>query len=42
MLGDPEDEEHASMREWVGVHYHPETFDIRAVNRILMLRFAAR
>lgn len=39
VLGDARHEEHASMRAWVGKHYHPETFDIKAVNRILMLRF---
>jgi len=32
ILNDPEDEEHESMKEWVGEEYNPEKFDIMKVN----------
>lgn len=39
-LADPTDPEFLVRRAWVGAHFHPETFDLRATNRILMLAFA--
>ena len=31
--------DHRERREWVGAHFNPETFDMRAVNRVLELEF---
>ncbi|MCC6929481.1 MAG: plasmid pRiA4b ORF-3 family protein [Gemmatimonadaceae bacterium] len=41
-LADPTDSEFLASRTWVGAHFHPDTFDLRATNRILMLAFPAR
>jgi Plasmid pRiA4b ORF-3-like protein len=39
ILADPTHPEFLEMRAWTGSHFHPETFDLRATNRILMLAF---
>ncbi len=39
ILADPTDERFAEMRAWAGAHFDPETFDLRATNRILELVF---
>lgn len=41
-LADPTDPEFLASRTWVGAHFHPDTFDLRATNRILMLAFLSR
>lgn len=41
-LADPTDPEFLASRTWVGAHFHPDTFDLRATNRILALAFPAR
>jgi hypothetical protein len=38
----PEDPQYAESRRWVGDHFHPECFDLKATNRILMLAYARR
>ena len=38
-LKDPTHPEFLELREWTGPHFHPETFDLRATNRILQLAF---
>jgi hypothetical protein len=35
VLGNPDDEEFASMKEWVGRRFDPERFDVAAVNKRL-------
>ena len=39
VLADPSHPEFLDQREWVGSHFHPEMFDLRATNRILQLAF---
>jgi len=39
ILADPAHPELLEMRAWAGSHFHPETFDLRATNRILQLAF---
>ena len=39
VLGNPEDPEYAESTQWVGKHFHPECFDLKAANRILMLAY---
>jgi hypothetical protein len=39
ILADPTHERFAEMRAWAGAHFQPETFDLRATNRILELAF---
>ena len=39
ILADPTNPEFLEMRAWAGSHFHPETFDLRATNRILQLAF---
>ena len=34
-LGDPSNEHHAELLEWVGSHFDPEDFDVASVNREL-------
>ena len=34
-LGDPSNERHAELQEWVGPHFAPEEFDLASVNREL-------
>ena len=41
-LADPTDPEFLASRTWVGAHFQPDTFDLRAANRILMLAFPDR
>lgn len=42
VLGKPNDPEYAETSRWVGDHFHPECFDWKATNRILMLAYGRR
>ncbi|MCI0355920.1 MAG: plasmid pRiA4b ORF-3 family protein [Acidobacteria bacterium] len=39
ILQNPEDPEYAELADWLGDGFHPEAFDVRTTNRILMLAF---
>jgi hypothetical protein len=42
VLRKPEDPQYAESSRWVGDHFHPECFDLKATNRILMLAYGPR
>ena len=39
VLGNRKHPSYSEMRAWVGAHFHPEVFDVRATNRIFELAF---
>lgn len=39
ILADPDDPEHADMQVWAGPQFDAEAFDVRVINKVLMLSF---